>query len=1146
MLHTMHRSYTHAKTILVLTAVVGAVALSAFGPKEAKETDAKEEGAALAKFGAVPASSFANFESAHVHPLDMTPDSTKLLAVNTANNTLEVFEVQPDGLRHQRSVPVGVDPVTVCVRSNTQAWVVNRISDNISVVDLATGQVVRTLQTEDEPADVVFAGGKAFVTCSERKSVYVFTLSNLGAAPTEVLLVGEQPRAMAVSNDGSKVYVAFFESGNQTTVIPGNEFMSQGFRSPQNGNGPGTIVENDVAKPAGPYGGALPVPNAGAGFNPPLNPDLPVKTDMQSLVVRKNAAGQWLDDNGGNWTNMVSGGAGVRVAGWDLVDHDVAVIDVANPTVASTTYQKHLGNILMAMAVNPATGKISVVGTDATNEIRFEPNLNGKFLRVNISQFDQGSQASTTINDLNPHLTYQTPSVAPALRMMSIGDPRGIAWKADGTRAYITGMGSNNVIVVDANGNRIGTDPIPVGEGPTGIKLHETRDRFYVLNKFEASISMVDMGSGTEISRTTFFDPTPEVIKKGRPHLYNTHTGSGTGHISCGSCHVDGRWDRLAWDLGDPSGEMVSVGGKEFHPMKGLKTTQWLLDIIGKGTNALHWRGDKETFHDFAGAFQHLQGRDSPGSTTEMQEFSDFLAACYHGPNPYRYWWTSGTAGNPPNQLTRMNAGVNGSTYNRVRGPGTTFQTIRNAGVRLFVAVNVNCSHCHQMQTGRGDFEAQAGNENMGADLRTAHKKLGFYFNANSTAGFGFMSDGAFETWVNQTGPLTHYFGDYQAEIMAWTGGVDIVNSPQSQTNGPGLQHPDNHSHPAVGLQHTINGPNIVNGTGNNPRNVDFLRTMADQNASVGMIVKGRWGGEARGFLYVGGGNYQPDLNGAPLVTHDDLKAHAAASNSSPLTWTLVHDHVAMRAGIDRDMDGIYDYLDGDVELDLSVLLDGPMIGPVMRTDLRANNLLPSSDPYGLSATASTALMDRQGLSAAVDWVLVELRDPNDPAEVLHELAAMVQSDSRVVMPDGSLPLRFEEAPRGDYHVAVRHRNHLGVMTAAPLTLGSAVTRLDLSAPSTAVWGTDARRTVGSLRTLWAGDVNGDGMVRYTNQNNDRDPILIAIGGTIPTAYLEGYMSEDTNLDGMVRYTGQDNDRDVVLQTIGGTIPTTTRMGTLP
>jgi hypothetical protein len=71
-------------------------------------------------------------------------------------------------------------------------------------------------------------------------------------------------------------------------------------------------------------------------------------------------------------------------------------------------------------------------------------------------------------------------------------------------------------------------------------------------------------------------------------------------------------------------------------------------------------------------------------------------------------------------------------------------------------------------------------------------------------------------------------------------------------------------------------------------------------------------------------------------------------------------------------------------------------------------------------------------------------------------------------------------------------------------------------------------------------------MVRYTNQNNDRDPILIAIGGTIPTAYLEGYMSEDTNLDGMVRYTGQDNDRDVVLQTIGGTIPTTTRMGTLP
>ena len=1129
-----------SKIVLSTLLIGGVVGLSAF---ESFELGSIADEASVRAFTGVPAEDFANFETPHVYPLDMTPDSTKLLAVNTAANTLEVFGIEEDGLRQIASIPVGMDPVTVRARTNTEVWVVNRISDNISVVDLDLGVTVRTLQVEDEPADVVFAGGRAWVTCSERKSVQYFDLNNLSAPPGEVLLVGEQPRAMAVSPDGTKIYAAFFESGNQTTVIPGNEFMSQGFRSPQNGNGPGTIVANDVARPVGPYGGALPVPNAGTGFNPPLNPDLPIKTDMQSLVVRKNAAGQWMDDNGGNWTNIVSGGAGVRMNGWDLLDHDVAVIDVNNPVEATTSYQKHLGNILMAMAVNPATGKITVVGTDATNEIRFEPNLNGKFLRVQFSQFLQGNQASTSIADLNPHLDYQTSSVAPSLRKQSLGDPRGIAWKSDGSQAFITGMGSNNVIVVDMNGNRVGAEPIRVGQGPTGIKLHETRERFYVLNKFDASISTVDMGTGEELARTTFFDPTPEVIKKGRPHLYDTHTGSGTGHISCGSCHVDGRWDRLAWDLGDPSGEMVTVGGKEFHPMKGLKTTQWLLDITGKGTGALHWRGDKETFHDFAGAFQHLQGLDAPADAVLMQEFSDFLAACYHGPNPYRNWRTSGTGTEPPYQLQRMNSSTQ-VPYNRVRGPGTSFQTIRNAGVRLFVAVNVNCSHCHQMQTGRGDFEAQEGNENMGADLRTSHKKLGFYFNANSTAGFGFMADGAFETWVNQTGPLTHYFGDYQAEVMAWTGGVDIVNSPQSQTNGPGLQHTDNHSHPGVGRQVTINGPESPNGTGSLPTNVNFLRNLANDFPNVGMIVKGIWQGELRGFYYLGSNLYQPDLNGAPAVTHQALLDHAAAGN--PLTWMLVHDHVKVPLGVDRDSDGTFDYIDGDVMVDVSGFLDGAMIGPVMRTDLRQGELIPATDPYGLGATLDERALERVGSSAIVDWVKVELRDPANPMVVLDEQAALIQADGHVVSAKGTHPLYFPDSPRGQYHVTLRHRNHLGVMNTDTLMLGREVFRVDFRDTQLPTYGEEARRTVGNIARLWCGDVNGDGLIRYTGPNNDRDILLLAIGGIVPTATITGYHPSDVNLDGVVRYTGFDNDRDPILQAIGGVIPTTTREEQLP
>ncbi len=35
------------------------------------------------------AQSFVNWENAHVHPLDLTPDGQSLLAVNTADNRLE-------------------------------------------------------------------------------------------------------------------------------------------------------------------------------------------------------------------------------------------------------------------------------------------------------------------------------------------------------------------------------------------------------------------------------------------------------------------------------------------------------------------------------------------------------------------------------------------------------------------------------------------------------------------------------------------------------------------------------------------------------------------------------------------------------------------------------------------------------------------------------------------------------------------------------------------------------------------------------------------------------------------------------------------------------------------------------------------------
>ena len=109
---------------------------------------------------------YVNFESSQVHPVTLTPSGQRLLVVNTPDALLEVFTVQADGgLAPQVSIPVGLDPVTVVARSDSEAWVVNHLSDTISIVDLARGSTVRTLPVGDEPTDVVFANeiGRAHV-----------------------------------------------------------------------------------------------------------------------------------------------------------------------------------------------------------------------------------------------------------------------------------------------------------------------------------------------------------------------------------------------------------------------------------------------------------------------------------------------------------------------------------------------------------------------------------------------------------------------------------------------------------------------------------------------------------------------------------------------------------------------------------------------------------------------------------------------------------------------------------------------------------------------------------------------------------------------------------------------------------------------
>ncbi len=903
--------------------------------------------------GIAPAqSSFVNWESPHVQPLDLTPDGTRLVAVNTADARIEVFDVTGASVVRLYDVPVGIDPVSVRCRTNDEVWVVNHISDSVSVVSLAARNVIATLRTQDEPAGVVFAGSpqRAFVSCSQANVVQVFDPANLAAAPVSIAIVGEDPRALAVSPDGTRVYAAIHDSGNSTTVLGGGAVSNIGF--PPN-------VVNDAN---GPWGGQNPPPNSGAGFNPPINPALPVPPRV-GLIVRKNGAGQWLDDNGGNWTAKVSGANAAdsgRVAGWDLADHDIAIIDTATNGV---TYARRLMNIGMALAVKPG-GEVTLVGTEATNEVRFEPVLEGRFLRVQLARVSSAG-ATIAVGDLNPHLNYTVPTVPQAQRDQSIGDPRALVWNAAGTKGYVAGMGSNNVVVIDGAGARAGLAPtIEVPEGPTGLVLDEARARLYVLSKFAARVSVVSTATELVVQSLGFHDASPAAIKAGRMHLYDTRKNSGLGQIACASCHVDARMDGLAWDLGDPSGAMRPVAGnnlgagipglntgfQNFHPMKGPMTTQTLQDIIGK--EPLHWRGDRFGLEEFNGAFMGLQGDDANLTAAEMQAFEDFLATIHYPPNPFRNFDNSLPTSLPlPGHFTTGRFAPAGQPLpngNAVQGMVVFRPPTAQAGGMLLDAGNVSCVTCHTFPTGGGTdhrlvggtfqpfpvgpngerhmaLVSQDGLSNVSMKiphLRNMHEKTGFNMTQLvNTNGFGYLNDGtvdSIERFIAE--PIFTVTSDQMiANLTAFMLAFSGSDLPAGSTNPvvqepPGLPSKDTHA--LVGRQLTITAAPA----GADATTFGQMTAQADLNR-VGLVAKGLWSGLPRGFTYTGSGNWITDRAAENTTT---AALHAAAAPGAAITFTVVPKGTQTRLGVDRDLDGWLDRDEIDLGSDPADPLDFP------------------------------------------------------------------------------------------------------------------------------------------------------------------------------------------------------------------------------
>lgn len=844
---------------------------------------------------------FVNFESAQVRPLALSDTGDRLFVTNTPNATLDIFAVADGGLQLMDRVPVGHEPVAVAIRDDGEVWVVNHLSDSVSVVDVAAQppRVVKTLLTADEPRDIVFAGldgNLAFVTTAHRgqngasdtavdaaltsagvgrADVWVFdaddTGNTVGGEPLAVVsMFGDTPRALAASADGGRVYAAVMHSGNRTTALG----------------------ENGLAKPA-------PMQSSDGSRQPDTG--LIVQYDGQRWRDETGAA---ADLNDTSYDSLVP---------FSLPDYDVFVLSAgAAPAVIDRV--AGVGTTLFNMIVNPATDELYVSNTESLNVNRFEgpglvaASVRGNFARSRISLINDDTVVA---RDLNRHLDHSV-AASDEQRALSLAQPLGMAITAAGETLYVAGFGSGKIAIYDTAALADNTFTIDSdsqinlsGGGPTGLVLDESRDRLYVMTRFDNSLAIVDTGSRAQIGSVQLFNPEPERVIAGRKFLYDASQMSSHGDMSCAICHVFGDTDALAWDLGNPDAQVVGNpnefvnaflapdGDAVFHPMKGPMSTQSLRGLADAGP--MHWRGDRTgrsaaigdslelaAFTEFNVAFAELLGRAEMLTDAQMRVFAEFALTIHYPPNPIRALDNSLTDNQRAGRDVYMNKPTTGQVF--------------------------RCNDCHTLDPANGHFGTSGESSIEGDDisqefkvphLRNMYQKVGKFGNSGRFSGtdqdfgpqikgFGFMHDGNMDTLDNFfKGSVFRFDPD------------PVVNDLQRGQVVDFVMAFDSNMAPIVGQQVTLTAETAAD----TDSRIDLLKSRA-RARECDLIAKGVVDNEARGYLYQGDRLYESDRG--EMIDEGPLRTAAKAAGGA-MTFTCVPPGSGVWLGIDRDQDGVPD-----------------------------------------------------------------------------------------------------------------------------------------------------------------------------------------------------------------------------------------------
>lgn len=616
-----------------------------------------------------------NFETAPVDAVEFSDDGQLMYTINQPGARLNVYRMSDN--HRIKQIPLGPGLVGLALRPGTdEIWALDQITSTVTIVDTQTYQVLRSLQVSAEPHGIVFnqSGTRAYVSCSAANSVDVIDCVNYTVG-NSIDIPAKNPRGLALV--GNSVFVAPLLSGNGTAP-----------------RGNPNTYENDVL-------------------------------DVQ--IVGNN------------------GFPGIALPDYDLLRIDLGGSPEDDQLNLPATI-RGMGTILFNVHQRPFTTEVWIPNTGAFNERhRGEKNfIRGQVVSNRISILDVNAPAQTTqIIDLD--------SLAPNFDVRC-AQPTGIAFTREGTRAFVCGYGSDSLAVLDINGPDItwaGSINIehvaiyPDGAGPRVAEVSPDGRWLIVFNKSENSFSRIDLldlptnpdfvyqaPNATSLG----WDPTPLDIVQGRVH-FNRTQNSMSQTSSCGSCHVDGHTDGLAWDLSKFLDPEQTPNDELQYPLdnKGPLVTQSVRSLREVGP--FHWRGEKKKLREFNGTFMDLFEREDDlgnpaGLGGDMLYVTQYME---------RLTWPA----NPRQNFDR--------TYTQTQLAGA------DVFMNKHVQDNLSCTSCHALPLGTSGeiVEAQPGAlapTAVVAPLRGVFDKLtpihfiGGDFGRRTELGAGLGHGGVFES----------------------------------------------------------------------------------------------------------------------------------------------------------------------------------------------------------------------------------------------------------------------------------------------------------------------------------------------------------------------------------------------------------------